>query len=120
VCLRVFACVRACVYTSLDYEAVNIRELCMDKAMEACAVKCKFLPSIYCILIIYNSLSNNFSLFNAQSETIIIYKPNFQMLICGNFNINYHEYNKKKQKLTIYCNCLIYTVWLTSQLGLEP
>jgi hypothetical protein len=48
------------VHNSLDYESVNIRELCIDKAMEACAVKCKFLSSIFCILAIYRSLSSNF------------------------------------------------------------
>jgi hypothetical protein len=73
------------VHNSLDFEAINIRELCIDKAMEACAVKCKFLSSIFCILAIYKSLSNNFSLFITQVETAIkkISKPNLQMLVFG-------------------------------------
>jgi hypothetical protein len=60
-----------CLHNSLDQVVVIIRKLFMGKAMEACAVKCNFLSSIYCILTIYRSSSSNFSLFIAQLETII-------------------------------------------------
>jgi hypothetical protein len=48
------------VHNTLDFEVVNIRELCIDKAMEAYAVKCKFLSSIFGILAIYRSPPSNF------------------------------------------------------------
>jgi exonuclease III len=102
-CRESFIMGGVCIYVhnSLDFEVINIRELCIDKAMEACAVKCKFLSSIFCILAIYRSPSSNFSLFITQLETVIkkIYKPNLQMLVCGDFNINYLVDNNKKQQL---------------------
>jgi hypothetical protein len=70
------------VYNSLDFEAVNIRELCIDKGMEVCAVKCKFLSSTFCVLAIHRSPSCNFTLYIIQLENVVkkIYKPNLQML----------------------------------------
>jgi hypothetical protein len=59
------------VYNSLNYEAVNIRELCTDKAMEACATKCKFLSRIFSILAICRSPSSNFPLFITKLEALI-------------------------------------------------
>jgi exonuclease III len=89
------------VHNSLDFEVINVRELCIDKAMEACAVKCNFLSNTLCILAIYRSPSSNFSLFITQIETVLkkIYKPNLQMIVCGDFNINYLADNNKKQQL---------------------
>jgi hypothetical protein len=48
------------VHNSLDFEVINISELCTDKAMEACAIKCNFFSTIFCVLAIYMSLSGNF------------------------------------------------------------
>jgi exonuclease III len=88
------------VHNSLAFGVINISELCTDKAMEACAIKCSFFSSIFCVLAIYRSPSGNFSLYITPLETIIkkISKPNLLMLVCGDFNINYLIDNNKKQQ----------------------
>jgi hypothetical protein len=50
-CRESFIMGGVCTYVQnpQNYEAVNIRELCIDKALEARAVKCKFVSSIFCI-----------------------------------------------------------------------
>jgi hypothetical protein len=84
------------VHNTLDYEVVNIRALCIDKAMEAWTVKCRFLSGIFGILAIYRSPSSNFSLSITQLEiNKKIYKPTLFIVVCGDFNINYFEDNKK-------------------------
>jgi hypothetical protein len=54
-----------CIFAhkSLTFDIVTVRELCKDKAMEACAVKCKFFSTMFCITAIYRSPSSNFQLF---------------------------------------------------------
>jgi hypothetical protein len=89
-------CVCIYVHYTLDFEVVNIRELCINKAIETCPVKCNFLSSICGILDIYRSPSSNFSLSITQLKTSIIkkiYKPNLLIVVCGDFNINYLEEN---------------------------
>jgi hypothetical protein len=62
-------------------------------------VKYKVSGVTSCILTIYRSPSGNFQAFLTQFELTVnkTYNPNFYIIICGDFNVNYHTDNEKKQ-----------------------
>jgi hypothetical protein len=101
------------IYKSLQFILVSIKELCKDKNMQTCAVKCEFSATKLCISMIHRSPSSNFHLFVTKLETIIkkLYKFDIQIIICGDINTNYLVESNERNNL-IQCFILgIYIVW---------
>jgi hypothetical protein len=84
----------------LKFTKVNIKEYCLDKDIEACALKLKSIFSNICILALYRAPSGNFSEFLNRLESIlsILYTENNEIVICGDINVNYLD-NKRKMCL---------------------
>jgi exonuclease III len=79
------------VHKSITYSTVHANQLCKDKSIEACKVS----GVRSCILTV---TSDNFQAFLTQFELIInkTYNPNFYIIICGDFNVNYLTDNEKQ------------------------
>jgi len=72
----------------LPYLVINVEEFCKDKELEACAVKLDFLSIKVCIITVYRSPNGNFQYFIKGLDNLIkkIYKPDVQLIICGDIN----------------------------------
>jgi len=83
------------------FSVINIEQFCKDKELEVCALRLDFLPFKVCIISLYRSPNGNFQYFIKGLGTIInkIYKPEVQLKICGDININYLTESKEKQGL---------------------
>jgi len=80
---------------------INTEKSCKDKELEACALNLVFLSIKACIIAVYRSPNGNFQYLIKGLDNIIkkIYKPDVQLIICGDININYLIESKEKQEL---------------------
>jgi exonuclease III len=94
------------IQKQFSFSVINIEIFCKEKELEACALKLKLLSSNVCIITVYRSPNGNFQSFLKGLDNIIkkIYKPNVQLIICGDFNINYLNESKEKQDLNNILN----------------
>jgi hypothetical protein len=74
---------------------------CNDQDIEICAVNSHFSSSNYCILSVYRLPSGNFTHFLSSLDTILnrLYNNTLNIIICGDFNINYPENSNNKLQL---------------------
>ena len=101
------------VHESLDFINIDLQSFCTEQDTEICAIKLN-LPtiSIY-IICIYRSPAGIFTLFTQSLDNILsqLYKPNIEIIIYGDININYFDKNCcKRQQLDV----LLATYNLTS------
>ena len=78
------------------FSVINIETFCIGKALEARALKLDFLPIKVCIITVYRSRNGNFQYFIKGTDNLKIYKPNVQLIICGDINFSW---NLKKQEV---------------------
>ena len=85
---------------------IIIEKFCKDKELEASALQLDFLSIKVCIITVYRSPNGNFQYFIKGLDNIIkkIYKPDVQLIICGDININYLIESKEKQELNNILN----------------
>jgi exonuclease III len=92
-----------CIYVQkgIEYEKLNIGNLCQDKNIEACAIKIKCNKKNICIIAIYRAPSGNFESFFTNMDSIlrIVYNPTLHIVMCGDINIDYLSHNAKKDRL---------------------
>jgi hypothetical protein len=74
--------------------------------LEASALKLDFLSIKVCFISVYRSPNGSFQYFVKGLDNIIkkIYKPDVQLIICGDININYLIDSKEKQELSNILN----------------
>ena len=89
-----------------SYSVINVEKFCKDKELEACALKLDFLSIKVCIITVYRSPNGIFQYFRKGSDNIIKknYKPDVQLIIWGDININYLIESTEKQELNIILN----------------
>jgi hypothetical protein len=78
------------VNESLTFTNIGLQEFCMEHDTEACAVKINLLTAMIYVMCIYRSLSGNFVHFIKRKDTILnqFTKPNIEITVCGNINID--------------------------------
>jgi len=86
------------VHHTLQCTNINLDEFCKEQDIEACAVKINLLSVTICIICIYRSPMGNF-LHTLDSILNFLHNNTIEIIICGNFNINYLNDNDKKSKL---------------------
>ena len=72
-----------------------------EKYFEVCALKLNILSISFTIICIYRSPTGNFLYFINQLESILnkIYKSSSELILCGDFNINYLNNSSRKYLL---------------------
>jgi exonuclease III len=97
---------------------INLDEFCKEQVIKACAVKINLLFLTICIISIYGSLTGNFLQFLHTLDSILNFLHNntIEIIICGDFNINYLNDNDKNSKLNNLLLSYIFIVLYTFQL----
>jgi hypothetical protein len=87
------------VYNKLNFTVIDLDKLFNDKAIEACAVKLSYSSFNMLVLAVYRAPAGNFIHFINKLEIImnLIYNNNSQIIVCGDFNINYLAENNNKR-----------------------
>jgi exonuclease III len=76
---------------NLVSDVIHLTRYCIEKVIEACAAHIKVGSHSIILLCIYRSPSGNFGEFLGQLDLILkcLYKPKFETIICGDFNVNF-------------------------------
>ena len=80
----------------IQFNTINLDQYNED--LEICALKLRLLSSSFTIICIYRSPTGNFTYFLHQLESILnkLYKTSTELIVCGDFNINYFNDNSRK------------------------
>ena len=80
---------------------INLDQYNTEKDHEICALKLHTLSSSFTVICIYRSPTGNFYYFLNQLESILnkIYNKSTDLILCGDFNINYLDENSRKHLL---------------------
>jgi hypothetical protein len=89
------------VHNDIEFSLVPTNKYCVEKDFEVCAIKLQNLHKQIIVLAIYRAPSGNFNIFLRNLDVLLSrwYGNGIQFLICGDFNINYLELNKKRRQL---------------------
>ena len=89
------------VHETLSFTTIDLSEFCNYQDIEICAVNSHFSSSSYCILSVHRLPSGNFIHFLSSHDTILnrLYNNTLNIIICGDFNINYLENSNNKLQL---------------------
>jgi hypothetical protein len=89
------------VHNSLKFTSIDVGDYCTDQDIEVCAIHPKSAHDKLCILAIYRPPWGNFNTFLMNLDTIFhtFFNLNFNFVICGDVNVNYHIESYKKTKL---------------------
>jgi exonuclease III len=89
-----------CIYVSKDiqFHAINLDQFNTEKDLEICALRSSLTPCNLAIICIYRSPIGNFSYFLNQLETVLnkLHKTSTELIVCGDFNVNYFNDNSRK------------------------
>ena len=91
-----------CVQESLAFTNIDLQNYCMEQDIETRAIKINLPTAFIYVICIYRSPTGNFALFIKSIDTILnqLYKPNMEIIVCGDININYlDEICNKRQQL---------------------
>jgi len=79
------------VHESLTYSNIELDKFSKEQDMEICAININSLSIPIIILCVYRSPSGNFTFFLNNLDTVLsLYrKPGFEIILCGDININY-------------------------------
>ena len=93
------------VHESLDFNNTDLQKYCIEQEIETCAINIDLSATHIYVISIYRSPTGNFVNFIKGLETILnlLYKPNIEIIICGDINVNYldENCNKKRQLDTL-------------------
>ena len=104
-CRRTHKCGGVCVFIqdNLHYTNINMDRYSKEKDIKSCAVKLHILSRTIIIITVYRSPTGNIACFlnNLESALNQAYKYNntVDIILCGDFNINYFNHNQNKQAL---------------------
>ena len=86
------------MHDTLQCTNINLDEFCKEQDIEACAVKINLLFLTICIMCTYRSPTGNVLHFLHTLDSILNFLHNntIEIIICGNFNINYLNDNISK------------------------
>jgi len=89
------------VYRNLKYNTINIEKYNIDKDIEACAIQLESTFNKLCILSIYRSPRGDFKNFLKRLDLILqkLYNNKYNIIICGDVNVNYLVDNNRKSQL---------------------
>jgi hypothetical protein len=85
----------------MDCNPIDITQYCMEKVTEACAARLNVHNNYFIILCIYRSPCGKMENFIKYLELILksVYKPKFELTVCGDFNVNFLENTSRSLQL---------------------
>jgi hypothetical protein len=89
------------IHESIRFSNINLEKFCNEKDLEICAAKLHLTPYEICIITIYRSPSGDLQYFldNLEKALNRIYRNTIEIIICGDFNINYQKDSQDKVSL---------------------
>jgi exonuclease III len=89
------------VHDSIKFSKVSVLTNCVEKDIEACAIKLISTNNKITVLTAYRSPSENFDIFLEKLDNILntLHNNKSEFIICGDVNINYLENCDKRQQL---------------------
>ena len=91
----------ACIYISkfLEFSTINLEKYHKEKDLEICALKLNMPTKNYTIIGIYRSPIGDFTYFLTNLEIILneLDSISNELIICGDFNIDYMKETSKKK-----------------------
>jgi len=108
-------CVGVCIFIqdNIHYTNINMNRYSIENDIEICAVKLHTLSCNTVIIMVYRSPTGNIAYFlnNLEAALNQIYSNNVDIILCGDFNINYLSDNQNKQALnTLLTSYSLYSV----------
>jgi exonuclease III len=88
------------IHESLAFTNIDLQEFCIEQDVETCAVKLNLLSTMLYIICIHRSPTGNFVHFIKGLDSILnqFSKPNSEIIVCGDINIDYLDKNCYKQQ----------------------
>ena len=89
------------IHSSIKFSNVSIVNYCVEKDIEACAIKLILTNIKIIVLAVYKSPSGNFHKFLQKLDNIlsIFHNNKSELIFCGDVNINYLENCDRRQQL---------------------
>jgi exonuclease III len=86
---------------NIKFQVINLDLFYRDKDIEVCAVKLQLTNINTYVLTVYRAPSGNFDHFLNKLDIVLktLLRPNFEYIICGDFNINYLTDNPNKKTI---------------------
>jgi len=86
-------------HRSLDYNLIDLQKYCIEQEIEICAIKMVIAATDIYVISIYRSPTGDFVTFLQGIDEMPnqLYKPNIEIIICGDINMNYLDENCYKQ-----------------------
>jgi len=86
---------------------INMDRYSIEKDIEICAVKLHILSRTIIIITVYRSPTGNIVYFlnNLEAAVDQVYNNTVDIILCGDFNINYLNDNQNKQALNSLLTC---------------
>jgi len=108
-------CGGVCIFIqdNIHYTNINMDRYSNEKDIEICAVKLHILSCTIVIITVYRSPTGNIAYFldNLEAALNQIYNNTVDIILCGDFNINYLSDNQTKQALSsLLTNYSLYSV----------
>jgi len=85
-------------HESLAFINTDLQKHCTEQDIETCAMKIKLLATYIYVISIYRSPTGNFANFIKGIDAILnqLHKPNIEIIIRGDINVNYLDENCNK------------------------
>jgi exonuclease III len=105
-----------CIYVrqDLSFTTLNLMQFCVEKSIEICALKVLLDECNLLVICVYRSPSGNYDCFlnNIEEVLKLLYKSKNELVLCGDFNINFLEESSRKTQLLLLLKSynLCYTV----------
>jgi len=99
------------VHETISYSPIDLSK-CHEQDIEICAVKLHLAFATVCILSVYRSPTGNFLLFLHTLDSILdrLFTNSLNIIICGDFNINYLGESANKLKLnSLLASCNLHS-----------
>jgi exonuclease III len=105
-CRQMHKCRSVCIVVqdNMHYTNINMDRCSNEKGIEICAVKLHILSHTIIIITIYRSPTCNIAYFfnNLEAALNQVYNNTVDIILCGDFNINYFKDNQNKHFLKFF------------------
>jgi len=96
-CRTILKCGGTCIFVREDvhFSEINLSEHCKEKDLEITALKVNFKKVSLIIMCLYRAPSGDLKYFCDHLEEILLslYNPKIQLILCGDFNIDFSRSN---------------------------
>ena len=103
-CRQYTKCGGVCIFVQKSYQftTIELSEYCREQDMEVCALKMVHSPFNLIVVSIYRSPSGDFIIFLKKLEGVLnsLSKYSINLIIAGDFNVNFMTDNIKRNHLT--------------------